>query len=288
MLEIDASLSSDEVSIPSRPMAAIMSIGKKFQIPIPIANGSMKLPPDLERYAPLSKSILKWYEDNYGDRLKIDWSSGSIVVRLDGDLYRLTLPRIFGAAEFFVDRAFSSTQKTGKNGHARCNVVQLIVDITPAKAARLSDDALHSLWKDFLAGLAAVSIVEATASENMMGMAQGDIETAVSKLMERRPRSGDSKWASLQAAEKVIKTAITLQGAKFARTHSLSELSQQLENCGISAGLDGVLASIQCSPRIRYGDEPCTPIEALEAHRASLQVVLRCFQAGAKFKAGLG
>ena len=56
--------------------------------------------PELKAHLPLSEAMHQWYKDSYGDRLKVDPCPGRTVVLLDGDLYVLKVPRIYGAANF--------------------------------------------------------------------------------------------------------------------------------------------------------------------------------------------
>ena len=121
-----------------------------------------------------------------------------------------------------------------------------------------------------------------------MYSARGDVDVAVRSLMERGDRFGASKWASLQASEKVLKAAIELEGAQFAFTHDLAKLRADLEDAGITIDADKQIAAIQCSPSIRYGEEACSREEALSAHHASLDLVNLLHASGAKFEPGIG
>ncbi|MNV27459.1 hypothetical protein D3C71_1186100 [compost metagenome] len=121
-----------------------------------------------------------------------------------------------------------------------------------------------------------------------MWSAQADVATAVAALMGRGDRFGESKWASLQAAEKTLKAGLALHGAKFAFTHDLSKLATSLRALGIALDVQPLLDAIQCTPGIRYGEEVCTEAEALEAHQASLELVNSLRDAGVKFESGIG
>ena len=54
--------------------------------------------------------------------------------------------------------------------------------------------------------------------------------------MDRNGRYGESKWASLQAAEKTLKAAIALQGKTFKQTHDLQDLATDLTAAGVARG----------------------------------------------------
>jgi len=211
MREIDAKLKAEGVEIPSRPISAVGEVSIRYgDIPIPLGDGAIKMPPELERHRPLAAAIRKWYDDTYGDRIKIDMSAGRIVLLLEGDLYTLRIPRFFGSVNFIVVREWLPKVPIGR-GPATCNVVQLVDDMTPAMAKTLSDEALLAIWSAFEIGLPACYTLESTQSE-LMAIARSDVKVAVSNLMDRSDHFGASKWASLQSAEKVLKAAILLRG----------------------------------------------------------------------------
>ena len=287
MAEIDNKLSRDGCPIANRPLHAGREISVRYKIPMPIAVTDVKrLPPELRPYAPLSIAIGRWYNDTYGDRLKVDMCPGRTVVRLDGDLYVLKVPRIFGSVAFGVSREFLPQPSSGRSP-LRGNIIQLIEHMTPTKASRLSEASLKAVEQTFLTALWASYTLEATPHD-LLHSARGDIATAVTALMSDRGRFGESKWASLQAAEKTLKAAIALQGGQFKFTHDLEKLSSGLEPLGVSLNAPDLLTAIQCTPGIRYGEEPCTQDDALAAHAASLSLVNRVRDAGARFNSGLG
>jgi hypothetical protein len=245
-----------------------------------------RLPPELRPYAALGDAILRWYEGTYGDRLKVDMCPGRIVVLVDGDLYVLRIPRLFGAANFVLTREFLAEPGISR-GAVTCNIVQLLEGMTAAKAAGLSDAALSAINVAFGIGLPAAYTLESTDHELMYTPRRAGA-AAIAGLMDQGERYGASKWASLQAAEKVLKTAISIKGAKFKFTHGLKELSMHLSDLGIAVDAGPLIANIQCSPKIRYGEEPCTRDQALAAHQASLELVNRLREGGAGFELGLG
>lgn len=106
--------------------------------------------------------------------------------------------------------------------------------------------------------------------------------------MHRGGRFGESKWASLQAAEKTLKAAIALQGETFPYSHDLTRLATRLIEAGVPVAVQPLVDAIQCTPGIRYGEEACSEAEALAAHQASLELVNTLREAGASFQAGIG
>lgn len=286
MAEIDRKLSLEGIDIPSRSLHAAREISMRFDLHMPLGGDPARMPPDLRKNAELSEAIHKWYQDNYGDRLKEDPCPGYSVLDLDGDLYKLRVPRLFGGVRFVVAREWLPEPGISR-APVIANIVQLVADMTPSRAARLSDDALRQIAEGFERALPASYLLEST-DHSLMYSARGDVEVAVRSLMERGARYGASKWASLQATEKVLKAAIELEGAQFAFTHDLSKLRAVLAGAGIAIDADKQIAAIQCSPGIRYGQETCSREDALAAHHASLDVVNLLHAGGAKFEPGIG
>lgn len=286
MTQIDFKLTSDGVDIPTRPIMAVREVSITYSISMPLGGEAARLPPELRENAPLSEAINQWYKDNYGDRLKEDPCPGRMAILLDGDLYVLRVPRIFGSVNFVLTRQWLPNPGIGR-GPATCNITQLVDGMTAAKAGRLSNVALDTIGAAFEIAVPAAFTLEST-DHSLMFIARGDVEAAVNSLMTRDGRFGESKWASLQAAEKVLKAAIDRAGAKYGFTHGLAGLCKTLTDTGLTFSADAQVAAIQCRPGIRYGEEPCTRDEALAAHRSSLELVNILREAGAKFELGIG
>ncbi|WP_309663169.1 HEPN domain-containing protein [Sphingomonas sp.] len=279
MCKIDAGFVKNGTKITARPLIAAREVSLKYGIAIPITDPVPGSAPELKRYAALSNGIQRWYKDAYGDRLNVDMSPGRVVLNLDGDLYQMTLLRFWGTGEIIVTRQFISPENDPRRGF-RLNLVQLIDHMTEPKARTLSDKALRSMIELFPIGLAAAYHLEAGSAHPLIKIAQSDMKTAVSKLMDRGEHFGDSKWATLQAAEKCFKASLDVRGGTPDRTHKLRELRDDLAKFGVTIATPSLIDAIQCSPSIRYGDEPCSMEEALAAHHAVLRLVVELVVAG--------
>lgn len=286
MREIDSAFARDGLAIQNRSIHAVMAVGKRFKVSMPLVALPPGAPHELQQFAQLSRNIHDWYTAAYGDRTKTDFSPGKTVLIIEGDLYRLSLPRIYGSVRFIAVRKFSE-RKTFTRGPAICNVLQLVESLTPAKAASLSDELIKEIFEKFVLASEAHYLLEAIRHHKLIQIARGDIQTAVTSLMDGA-RSGESKWASLQAAEKILKATIELRGKNYKFGHELSAHCLQLTSLGIIVDWDPLIRSIQCSAGIRYGDETCTRDEAVSAHQASLSLVVALAKAGANLRRGLG
>lgn len=283
MREIDRAMADQDIAITARPMMAGIELWKRYKIAFPYNDPGPNGDPELRRYWPLSQKVSAWFDTTYGDLLKVNYSPGATVLRIDGDLYRMHLPRFFGTGECIISKRFFETENFISRGFLS-NILQLLENLTEPKAQMISDQAIRSIVEWFPVALRAMYILEATSERHeLVAEARSDLKTAVDKLMERGDHYGNSKWASLQAAEKCLKAAIELHGRKYEWTHKLKQLSADLGALGVHVSAPHLLDDIQCSSKIRYRQEPCSREDALKAHHAFMYLVLDLVAAGAKF-----
>ncbi len=114
MAQIDLKLINEGVDIPWRPMFAMREVSMTYNLSMPFGGDAVRMPPELHENAALSEAIHKWYEDNYGDLLKEDLCPGRMVLLLDGDLYVLRVPRIFGSVKFVLTRQWLPNPGIGR------------------------------------------------------------------------------------------------------------------------------------------------------------------------------
>ncbi len=110
------------------------------------------------------------------------------------------------------------------------------------------------------------------SDEDYVREAIGDFEAAVFHLMEHRPQPGLSKWASLQAVEKLLKAFITKKGEQVKRDHSLQGHFEQAEQLGLPKPPQQYILDVQCSAGVRYGEVAVSVGEAVKAHLLSLEI----------------
>ena len=278
MAQIELQLVADGIDIPSRPIFAMMQVSKQFKIQLRGGPQTELSTPQEIQEIEYAEAIHRWYEQNYNIRLNESKGPLRTALLVDGDLYSLNIPWQIGHVRYISTREWLPNPRISGRP-VTANVVQFLQEITPARAKRLSDKSLKEIAGAFeIAYPAAYTLTR--SSHKLISIARGDIETAVANLMAIEQRYGESRWASLQAAEKIMKAAIELKGGKFRHTHILQELYDQLAGAGISFDAKSQIANLQCSPGIRYGEDTSTRAQALLAHRSSLELVNSIRNAG--------
>lgn len=284
MLEVDRDLVSRGIAISGRPIMALGELSTKFGLPLPISKPRLNFFHESFQYWPISARVYEWYDQRYGERLKVNFSPGKMVILIEDDLWSMKFPRIFGAVSIVVSRTVESSNKKTPDQSPVYNVVDSIENLPRSRVIALSDGELHLIYEKFLLGFEALSLLNGSASNQLIQSAKADITMAAEHLMSQVPQFGLSKWASLQATEKALKAAIASTGRSFSTTHNLEKLTSEAKSAGLVDQWSILLPHIQCSPGIRYGEERCDRDAAVIAHHASLAVVLLLQQGGAAFE----
>jgi hypothetical protein len=271
MLRIDHQLADKNLKIFQRPFHAWTQICKEFGIYESIGGShnwqsARKTPSVYDR-------VSTWYKSRYGDRLKVYTGYGRMAFLIDNDVWIFRLPRISGTVYFFASRIPSINKTCISRKGVSNNILDCIEKLPNGLRNSLSDSFLNQLLQIFLMGFDALHGLESLIrKDDLTRLAMADIETSVDHLLARSPEYGLSKWASLQAAEKVIKAAMRINSAKYSRTHNLIELVNESQKQGIMLNVGDKVSKIQCSAGIRYGEEVCTLRDAVDAHHAVLEL----------------
>lgn len=233
MIEVDRRLREEGTDIPSRLLGAYSIISEESGITIVFGDE-------------LSNRINEWFERRYGDRLKVDFSIGRTVVLIDGDPYSVKFPTIFGRVKLFP--------------------LRWVEDVTLEHLATRATEELESLTTQIIDRFEDFSLLS-----NLSAKVVADLSPSVDHIMTRPPHYGLSRWASLQASEKVLKHAISADGKTPPKIHNLGELAHLANKLGVSGIETNLVDTVQCKPSVRY-DEPVTLYDAIAAHHASVRL----------------
>ena len=110
-----------------------------------------------------------------------------------------------------------------------------------------------------------------------MQQAKNDYDISVSNIFHKYPDYNNSKWASLQFAEKSMKAKLEQNGITFGRIHRLSDLADRLSRLGMNIPSQ-IIENIQCSAGVRYGEVSVTKREAILAIQSALALFADIFE----------
>jgi hypothetical protein len=277
MEETDNELRAENVKIVGRPIAGWLRISSRFGLGLRM--NSPKRPPRDGCYTgdDLTLRVFDWFDRRYGDSLKMDLGAGEMAVFVRGDLFRLVFPRIFGTVSLSCSPEDFEAHGEGPLSIGRgrppvVNTLSCIEGLTPALAHTLTPGHRTELLRLFQMGCSAHAAIRAKRGVELVEEALGDLQDSVARLFDVTPRCGSSKWASLQAGEKMLKAYIKQRGQEPPYTHRLACLAGLAEARGLSVLPRDVLAGIQCEPGVRYADSSITMTEAVRAQHLSLQI----------------
>ncbi len=274
MEDIDREMIADNIKITARPLRAGLYVTKRYNITLNAIPPNR--PPKKGCFDTLEISIRihKWIEQRYGEKTKIYFHTGRVVFPLRGDLYVIRCPKTYGKVKFVCDpNTFGNKgSKIGKNNPPICNILDSIEDLTANFAQSLNAEEVIKITAAFISGMRAYKSLEAIKDLDYVNEATGDLDAAVSHLTSNRPQPGLSKWASLQAVEKLVKAYISQKGEKIKRTHSLNTLFGQAKELGLIVPPQIYIDDVQCSADVRYGETPVCIEDAVKAHLVSLQI----------------
>lgn len=233
--DLDEQLGSEGIAIPGRPLRAMALISKQFKTTISWSSS-------------LSERVDQWFQARYGDKLKMDFSTGKMVLKIKHDLYLAQFPLIYGQVQV--------------------NPLTWIQGVPSGLWQTLTEQEINDVAEKVMWGYEQnTRVVRLTKVET------DDIGAAIHFLFSPHPNFSLSKWSSLQSAEKALKAFLKSKNASFPKTHNLQTLIDRCEANGLSknTAIKSLAAKIQCDPSIRYG-EVIKKEDALEAHYACIEL----------------
>lgn len=272
MHAIDSEMRAQKIPIAGRELKAASLASERLGTALPIAPLPDRKPIEgVYVGEDLSLHIRAWIQAKYGEKLKVNWGPGTVPVLVDGDLYAMSLPLLFGRVRIV---AHPATHHKNFDKHAAlpttvCNVLDFIEGLTTVVSASLSQEALTSIMKLFCVALESFAFIGRAPSSELINAAQADLESASQSILAAH--YGLSRWASLQATEKLYKAYISSMGKPLLKTHDLIKLNASSRTLGFEGLPDNILNKICCNASVRYDGSKSTLQQAFDAYWASLQ-----------------
>lgn len=279
MVSLDRHLASLGLAPPQRPINATLVVSSAFGLlGTPIIGGSRDRG---EPYSPadLLARVHDWYSDTYGDKTKIDFSPGSVVVSLHSNLWEMKMPKVWGSFDLFVSQDLSSQGNyisTKGSTPAKHNILLSVQGMTQAYASRLNKDDLVFLAGRFINSYPAIVCLDDLKGHDLFEEARGDYRHSVDALLTGR-ELGKARWDTAQCAEKILKGLLAREGHAFptsgAKGHDISHLGTLItDKIGFSL-LSADLSSVHCTAAVRYGEMKISIEDALAAHEALVRLL---------------
>jgi HEPN domain-containing protein len=271
ILEIDRKQREAKIPIYARPLNAIHRYAVEYRVSIIL--GGFNLFPSDNKYdsVRLSKTISDWYDKKYGNRVKKDPSKGNVALLIAGSVYKMKIPLIFGKAVLCSDGKFELNQNAVQNGKMLLNVIAFIEDLTRNLSSELSPEEQNNILQIFgFASELFELLSKESNKDSLCESAKEDFQYAADSLLNNQLNIGQSKWASLQATEKILKSILQRNKIKFNKNHNLRILSESLQTIGFPKVSDDLINTIQCKASVRYGEIPYKLEDAIKAHHYSI------------------
>lgn len=274
MAQIDKELIQEGVPVPARALKAGLKVTSKYDVVLNVFPQEREIKPGVFTPDQVSLRIHDWMTRRYGDKLKVDFTLGRVVFPFRGSLYALRCPTVLGTARFVCEpKTFGQPRNPlGVNTVPVLNILDLIDGFTADMAASLTGEEAIRIVAAFSTGSAAFLALPGLKDVHFVSEATGDLHAAANHLLSAPQQLGLSRWASLQAVEKLWKAYIKSAGDTVKTHHILKDHAQQAAKLGLPMPPPEYIADVQCSAGVRYGEIPVTAEEAVKAHLVSLEM----------------
>jgi hypothetical protein len=276
MMEIvDNELRNRGLKPPQRPLNAFREISYALGLGLSFSVDERKPEEGVYVGDDMTIRLFQWYRDNYGEKLKMPWGPPSTVMFIREEPWRVDFPYILGKVRFVADTTRPSEASSitiGKNEVPEHNIFDSFCDLPIRLRSSLGDKEVRVLWEQYLQSYHISDSIDKVLSISMMNEVVSDLSASVNHIVEGRPHYGNSKWASLQASEKALKSVLRHADHQIPHKHDLKMLDSLTSEIGLARIDQSQLATVQCSAGVRYGDPKVTLLEAYDSHWASFQI----------------
>jgi len=130
MLEIDDKMQRRGDPIHMRQLLAVGEVSEALgRVRLRLVDHDVIPTPGIYTGDSLSAHIRDWFDERYGDQLKVEWVIGYSIVLLKGDAWLLKFPLVYGQVEIICDRNLSrhySNVSSSADQKAQVNLLKLV------------------------------------------------------------------------------------------------------------------------------------------------------------------
>lgn len=125
---------------------------------------------------------------------------------------------------------------------------------------------------DFLQAWRTFNALEVFKDHPLAKGAAADITQASRHAVAGTDSFGQSRWSSLQGAEKTLKLYLNLKGERFPKIHELNNLAERCEREGLLKIDPAIIANAQCTAEARYAYNDKDTKIVLAANDAAMKI----------------
>ena len=275
MEEVDRELRDQEVPITARELKSISIIRRLLQILGEINLGDIPDQPVSGSYQgqDLIARAFQWMRDRYGKKLNMPMPGQTMVV-IRGDPYKVRLPFAMGTINLVCDPSSLGEVRPafGTSAPPILNILDLIEGLTPNLTQSLVQAEVEGIFSDVSPAIRYVMLLIRMKNGAMREQANNDIMSSVDDALRIPPDFGGSRWHSLQAVEKFLKSLLTLHGIPYPKNGRKGHDPTHL--AGLGRALIRIepqlLEDVTCSAGVRYNEVASTLLDANRAHRSAI------------------
>ena len=294
MRRMDDDFSSRGVPIAGRPIAALVEVARdegleegKF-MPAESTHEVTTFEGD-----DLRRRVGSWFENRYGDRLRVNLGLGPTVVFIRGAFWEYRWPSVTGRPLFFARDLVNGPAMflrarsihwllpghilRSDNTLRPVDVLNGVVGFPPAVIPDLNDAELRTVVELFYADWQSMHWMQRARHHELVSSAQADFAAAVRHLLATPPELGQARWSTQQGIEKTYKAFLKSTGTNYptrgSDAHDLVKLSRLAIAHGAVSFPDELIRQLSCKPGIRYGEiDPGEPELVLRLYKLGLLV----------------
>lgn len=225
MQAIDADMERDGVPIPARPLKGWLRFSSIFGL-------------YLMNRDPLSERILKWFDDKFGDQLKIDPTWKFPVLTRDR-VWQMRIPLIFGTAQFICspDRlGTAETTAATKEEPPVVNVLDLIDGFSKEQVEMLDPQAYSHIFSQFQLGLSVRTTLERLSENTLVVEAMEQLENCTRLTLGTPPDIEKLEQEALTAIRRLLEAFILERGVAVKAAQDMDQLVELALSAGLRSG----------------------------------------------------
>ena len=154
MEEVDRYLRQKEIPPHARPIRGWFEISKALNLGLSMFPREEREPRrGIYSGDDLTIRIFRWFDNRYGDKLKINMGPGRFALMIRGDPWELLLPKVFGTVNFFIsshEKSSNQEEDLKLRRIPKINILDLITIFPQGLAASLKPAELEHISISFI------------------------------------------------------------------------------------------------------------------------------------------